>query len=162
MDRSLWQVHRAVRLAMLLDTPLAYGSTFAREVAFTDDVWLGRLDDAASWLAFDGDLPVGSVTLVRFPDQAADEGCLVAMWVASHARGGGVADALVEVLLQHAGSSGLRRVTLDVADGNHRAAAFYRRIGFTPTGRTGALPHDPQVTEHELARVVEVVTGASW
>jgi ribosomal protein S18 acetylase RimI-like enzyme len=161
VDRSLWQVHRAVRLAMLLDTPQAYGSTFAREVGFTDDVWLGRLDGAASWLAFDGDLPVGSVTLVRFPEQAADEGCLVAMWVASHARGSGAGDALVEALLEHARSSGLRRVTLDVADANHRAAAFYRRMGFTATGRTGVLPHDPQVTEHELERVVEVASARS-
>jgi RimJ/RimL family protein N-acetyltransferase len=153
-DASQWQVHRSVRLAMLLDTPLAYGSTFAREVALTGAQWRARMRDSTSWLAREGDQPVGSVTLYRFPEQAADEGCLVAMWVAAHARGRGVADALVEALLDHAREMGLRRVTLDVADDNPRARGFYRRMGFVPTGRTGALPHHPELTEHELERVI--------
>ena len=155
VDQSTWQVHRAVRLAMLLDAPLAYGSSFAREIAFTDEQWQGRVRRAASWLALDEDLPVGSATLVRFPEQDPDEGCLVAMWVAPHARGSGAGDALVAAVLDHAVSIGLRRVTLDVADGNDRATAFYRRLGFTPTGRTGTLPHHPEVTELELERLVD-------
>jgi RimJ/RimL family protein N-acetyltransferase len=151
----MWQVHRAVRLAMLLDTPLAYGSTFAREIAFTDELWQERMDGSTSWLALDGDLPVGSATLFRLPEQDPGEGCLVGMWVAPHARGTGAADALVTRLLDHAASTGLRRVTLDVADGNDRAAAFYRRLGFRRTGRTGALPQDPQVIEFEMERFLD-------
>jgi ribosomal protein S18 acetylase RimI-like enzyme len=151
----MWQVYRAVRLAMLLDTPLAYGSTFGREIAFTDDLWKERLEGSTSWLALEGDLPVGAATLFRFPEQDLDEGCLVAMWVAPHARGAGAGDALVTTLVGHATSAGLRRVTLDVADGNHRAAAFYRRLGFTRTGRTGTLPQDPQVTEFEMERLLD-------
>jgi len=151
----MWQVYRAVRLAMLLDTPLAYGSTFGREIAFTDDLWKERLEGSTSWLALEGDLPVGAATLFRFPEQDLDEGCLVAMWVAPHARGSGAGDALVAAVLDHAVSIGLRRVTLDVADGNDRATAFYRRLGFTPTGRTGTLPHHPEVTELELERLVD-------
>jgi ribosomal protein S18 acetylase RimI-like enzyme len=151
----MWQVHRAVRLAMLLDTPLAYGSTFAREIGFTDEQWRERIGGSTSWLALDSDLPVGSATLYRFPEQGPDEGCLVAMWVAPHARGSGAADALATALLDHAASSGMRRVTLDVADGNHRAAAFYRRLGFTVTGRTGTLPQNPQVTEFEMERLLD-------
>jgi ribosomal protein S18 acetylase RimI-like enzyme len=76
------------------------------------------------------------------------------MWVAGHARGRGVADALVGTLLEHAAASGLRRVTLDVADDNPRAVSFYERMGFTRTGRTGTLPHNEQVTEFEMARQV--------
>lgn len=148
----MWRVHRGVRLAMLLDTPRAYGSTFAREAAFTDEQWLARMEDVASWLAFRGELPVGSVTLIQFEEQAIDEACLVAMWVAPHARGTGVADALVAALLDHARASGLRRVTLDVAHENTAAIRFYERMGFVPTGITGSLPHDPSVTEFEMAR----------
>jgi RimJ/RimL family protein N-acetyltransferase len=151
----MWQVHRAVRLAMLLDSPLAYGSTFAREIGFTDELWQQRMDGSTSWLALVGDLPVGSATLYRFPEQDPDEGCLVGMWVAPHARGSGAAAALVARLLDHAASTGLRRVTLDVADGNHRAAGFYRRMGFTTTGRTDVLPHAPQVTEFEMERLLD-------
>lgn len=149
-----WQVHRAVRLAMLLDVPRAYGSTFAREIAFDDQVWHDRVRDGTAWLALDGGLPVGTVTLWQVPDRPDDEACLVAMWVAAHARGAGVADALVAALLDHARGLGLRRVTLDVADENPRAAAFYERVGFVRTGRTGELPHFPGVGEFEMAHVL--------
>ncbi|NYG06494.1 hypothetical protein BJ986_000981 [Phycicoccus badiiscoriae] len=68
VEPSLWRVVRGVRLAMLLDTPLAYGSTFAREVAFPDELWVQRMDDSHAWLAFEGELPLGSVTSFRPPD----------------------------------------------------------------------------------------------
>ena len=150
VEPALWQVHRGVRLAMLLDTPLAYGSTFAREVAFPDELWVERMQDSAAWLAFEGEQPVGVVTLFHAPDQPEDEAFLVAMWVASHARGRGVADQLVGALLEHAREVGLRRVTLHVADGNTRAIGFYERSGFARTGRVGALPHRPQLSEFEM------------
>jgi len=156
-----WQVHRAVRFAMLLDQPRAYGSTFAREIAFDDQVWHDRVRDGAAWLALHGDLPVGTVTLWAVPDRPADEACLVAMWVAAHARGTGVADGLVEALLAHATGLGLRRVTLDVAEENPRAAAFYERVGFVRTGRTGELPHYPGVGEFEMEHLLRGRTDAS-
>ena len=154
VEPSIWRVYRAVRLAMLLDTPLAYGSTFAREVAFPDGLWVERMADSHGWLAFEGELPVGAVTSFHAPDQADDETSLVAMWVASHARGRGVADRLVEALLDHARRAGRRRVVLDVADDNERAIGFYERVGFTRTGRTGELPHQPSVTEFEMELVL--------
>lgn len=151
---ALWRLHRAVRLAMLLDSPRAYGSTFAREVAFDDQAWLDRIHGGVSWLALQGELPLGSVTLFQVPGRPDDEACLTAMWVAAHARGTGVADDLVNALAAHADGSGLRRVTLDVADENGRAAAFYERLGFTRTGRTGELPHAPGVGEFEMERLL--------
>ena len=48
-------------------------------------------------------------------------------------------------------TSGFRRVVLDVAHENTRAAAFYERLGFTRTGRVGAMPWDESVTEETLA-----------
>jgi ribosomal protein S18 acetylase RimI-like enzyme len=159
---SLWRVQRAVRLAMLLDTPLAYGSTFAREVAFSDELWQERMGESSSWLALDPgppQLPVGAVSLYQFPEQARDEACLVAMWVAPHARGRGVADSLVGALIEHARSAGLSRVTLDVADDNARAIGCYERLGFTRTGRTGTLPHYDEVTEFEMSREVGGLTA---
>lgn len=142
--------HRAVRLAMLLDTPLAFGSTFAREVALTDEQWRDRMQDSHGWMAFDGGLPVGSVTLFQAPDQPKDEAYLVGMWVAAHARGRGVADALVAALVDDARASGLRRLVLDVGADNTRAAGFYQRAGFVATGRTGLLPHAEGVPEFEM------------
>jgi len=62
-----------------------------------------------------------------------------------------VADALVGQVLDDARARGLARVTLDVAEQNCRARAFYERMGFRPTGRQGVLPHDATVTELEMA-----------
>ena len=162
VEPAHWQLHRAVRLAMLLDTPRAYGSTFAREIAFDDGVWHERIRDGAAWLALRGELPVGSVTMWQVPGRPEDEATLAAMWVASHARGTGVADALVQALLDHASGLGLRRVTLDVADDNGRAAAFYARLGFVETGVRGELPHVPGAGEFEMELLLDgrpVVTG---
>ncbi|KRF21911.1 GNAT family N-acetyltransferase [Phycicoccus sp. Soil802] len=161
VEPSIWPVYRAVRLAMLLDTPLAYGSTFAREVAFPDELWVERMGDSNGWLAFEGELPVGAVTSFHAPAQPDDETYLVAMWVASHARGRGVADQLVRALLDHAAGAGLRRVTLDVADDNERAIGFYERVGFTRTGRTGELPHQPGVTEFEMELLLSDLPAGS-
>ncbi|MEO5983459.1 MAG: GNAT family N-acetyltransferase [Pedococcus sp.] len=156
-----WLLHRAVRLAMLLDAPRAYGSTFAREVAFDDGVWLDRIRDGSSWLALRADLPLGSLTMFGVPGRPEDETCLTAMWVAAHVRGTGVADALVTAMLDHARDLGLRRVTLEVAAENGRAAAFYERLGFVRTGRTGVLPHLPGVGELEMERVLRAPRSSS-
>lgn len=153
LDAATMRDYRNVRLAMLLDQPLAYGSTYAREAAFGDQDWEARLRTGHTWLAYDGDLPIGSVTLAQ-PDDGGDASYLVAMWVAAHARGGGVADALVQALVDHARAAGIGRVVLDVAQGNVRATRFYERIGFTRTGRTGRLPHQDEVVEVELERVL--------
>lgn len=151
-----WVVHRAVRLAMLLDSPSAYASTFEREVAFDREAWVTRMGESASWLAWRGGAPVGAVTLFQ-PPELRDSGAayLVAMWVAAHARGTGVADALVEETLAHARTEGFTSVLLHVVEGNEAAAAVYRRRGFRPTGRSNPVgPHSPLV-EHEMEFVIE-------
>jgi GNAT superfamily N-acetyltransferase len=104
-----WADLRAVRLAMLLDTPFAYGSTYARERAYPEATWRQRAGGLA-WLAWQGGLPVGSVTLWADPQQPPEEIYLVGMWVASHARGEGVADALVEAAVGGGGARGPGRV----------------------------------------------------
>lgn len=148
-----WADLRAVRLAMLLDAPRAYGSTFARERDHPESLWRERAKGHA-WLAYGrlGDvvLPVGSVTLWHGPDQLPGECWLVGMWVAAHARGGGVADRLVDALVTEARDLGLTRVLLQVAEDNPRAAGAYRRLGFVETGERGPSVAYPEVCEAEM------------
>ena len=152
VDETNWRAYRDVRLAALLDTPAAFGSTYAREAAFGDERWLDRVrGPAVTWLAVRGVLPVGTVTSLRFEEQAPDETCLVGMWVAGHARGSGVGEVLIGTAVTEARERGLRRVTLDVAVENLPARRLYERLGFRPTGRSGSLEHDPTVAEIELA-----------
>ena len=153
VDESNWRTYRDVRLAMLLDAPRSFASTYAGEAAFTEERWLERVRGSGrTWLALRDDLPVGSVTTVRFEEQAEDETCLVGMWVAGHARGSGVGEALVEAASADAREQGCSRLTLDVAHDNAPARKLYERMGFRPTGRQGVLPHHEGVTEFEMVR----------
>lgn len=153
VDETNWRTYRDVRLAMLLDAPRSFGSTYAGEAAFTEERWLERVRGAGrTWLALRGDLPVGSVTTIRFAAQSEDETCLVGMWVAGHARGNGVGEALVETASADARQQGCSRLTLDVAHDNSPARKLYERMGFRPTGRQGVLRHDEGVTEFEMFR----------
>jgi ribosomal protein S18 acetylase RimI-like enzyme len=155
MGPSEWRTLRDVRLAMLLDTPAAFGSTYAREAVLTDADWERRVRQSRTWHARLGERPVGSVTSYRAPEQPEGEAHLVALWVSASARGQGVGDALVSALKEDARERGLRRLLLDVAHENASAIRLYRRTGFTATGRTSTLAWDPSVTEFEMECVLD-------
>lgn len=130
-----WELHRAVRLAMLLDQPDAYGSSFTRERAFDEATWRERLGHPVFIAESEAGLPLGAVTLYR-PDASHDPE-IVAMWVAGHARGHGIADALVESCISLARECGDSAVRLHVMRDNPRAVAFYGRAGFAFDGSHG-------------------------
>ncbi len=146
-----WRRYRDVRLASLIDSPRAFWATYAEAAGRTDEQWQERVATTGpTWLAHDGDRPVGTVGLWHGDEQPADEVFLVGMWVASVARGSGAARALVETALAQAAASGWRRVVLDVAHENARAWAFFVGMGFGPTGEVDAMPWDPSVTEETM------------
>ncbi len=140
-----WALVRATRLAMLLDAPSAYGSSFAREQAYPEETWRERAAAGGTLLAerVDG-LPVGSATLLSAEPGTAPE--IVAMWVAGESRGSGVAAALVEACLSLAAARGEPRVRLHVMTDNPRAVAFYTRTGFRFDGVCGNVDGCEQMT----------------
>lgn len=145
-----WELYRAVRLAMLLDHPEAYGSTFAREVAFTEEVWRQRVGQPVLLAERDDGLPLGSATLLSLEGKDPE---IVAMWVAGHARGDGIADALVGSCRDLAVADGADVVRLHVMLDNPRALAFYARLGFAHDGDCGDVPGCSRMA----ARVDEIV-----
>lgn len=132
-----WRQWREIRLRALLDSPDAFGSTYAREVGFTETDWRRRLEasDAVSVLALDGGRPIGMGG--GYPDLP---GWLhvVAMWVDPTARGRGVAQSVLDAIHGWAGPRGLR-LHLDVSTTNPGARRAYERYGFTVTGETRPL-----------------------
>lgn len=151
---ELWRAYRDVRLAALIDSPRAFWATYAEEARRSDEEWQAFVEHALVWLALHGDRPVGLVGLYHSDDQPAEEVHLVQMWVASSARGSGVADALVEAALDHARRHGWTRVRLEALRENRRAWDFYLRRGFVPTGETAAMPWDPSAVEEAMVLVV--------
>jgi ribosomal protein S18 acetylase RimI-like enzyme len=167
-----WQQMRAVRLAALADAPYAFSSTLAREQAFDDEVWRSRAGSGRTFAAFDGTTIVGLATGLPADEAGGpgtpvgDEGHdapapadpepdwhLVGMWVAPDYRGRGVADRLVDTVCAEARHAGATAVTLWVTETNDRAIAFYRRLGFAPTGaRELVRPQEPDHWEKQLVR----------
>ena len=154
VDPEDWRLYRDVRIASLIDSPRAFWATYDEASTRTEGEWRERLAASPTWIALEGQRPVGTVALWQAPAQPPREGLLVGMWVASEARGLGVADALVSAGLAHARALGWRRLSLDVAHENSRARGFYLRFGFRPTGEHGTMPWDPSVTEETLALVL--------
>ncbi|MEY2525017.1 MAG: hypothetical protein QOJ66_3582 [Ilumatobacteraceae bacterium] len=128
---------RTIRLRSLTLEPTAFGSTFEREAAFSDDDWRERLAPDASphFVTIDdsGD-PTGMVVGALDPENH-NVAHLFAMWVDPDARGSGTADALVAEVVRWAIAQGCEELHLRVTEGNERAERMYRRNGFERTGQ---------------------------
>ena len=74
---------------------------------------------------------------------AADEGFLDNVAVAPASRRGGVASALLDVLLAEGRARGLSRLTLEVRPSNAAALALYEKKGFTRDGVRPGFYRDP-------------------
>jgi GNAT superfamily N-acetyltransferase len=149
-----WIVLRDVRLASLLDAPEAFGSTHAREVEFDEATWRDRAT-ANGWYVATRDGAVdGIVAGYHDAGSPLTQRHLIAMWVAPHARGTGLAAELVESVVEWARVDGATELTLGVADGNERARALYIKCGFVSTGERFPLHSDPSRDIEIYARTV--------
>ena len=141
-------VLKEVRLAALLDTPSAFGSTYAEEVTRTDEHWLHRAllasagRDSTVFLAWMDGRAVGIVGGYR-PDPATDAVELVSMWTAPEARRAGVGALLVRAVIDWATENDSSAIGLWVTRGNAPAEALYESPGFRATGDYKPLPSDP-------------------
>jgi ribosomal protein S18 acetylase RimI-like enzyme len=161
VEAADWAALRSVRLAALADAPQAFGSTAVHEQAFAEAEWHRQASTGLpTFIAWRADEPVGLVTVFhrqqdgdRSPaDGSPVEWHLVSMWVSPGMRGTGCASQLVAAAVTTARAESADQLTLWVADGNTRARAFYRRVGFRPTGvrqvyrrRDGSLLHEEKM-----------------
>ncbi|WP_067432715.1 GNAT family N-acetyltransferase [Nocardioides jensenii] len=129
-----WPVWREIRLRSLADSPDAFGSTFAREQAFTEDDWLMRMESMPVVVFVDG-TPAALGGAFRVEDRVAQ---IVAMWTAPEFRRRGLARLVLDDVVGQARAEGLR-VRLDVTRGNVAARTTYERYGFVPTGEVEPL-----------------------
>jgi ribosomal protein S18 acetylase RimI-like enzyme len=148
---------RDLRLAALADAPDAFAATLASEAGQPEADWRARIAARPWFLGYQPDgQPAGLIAALP-PRPGPDQDPawhLVSMWVSPGARGSGLADRLVSAVTEHASRAGAAQVTLWVAVGNERARAFYRRMGFMPTGRRQIYPRPGAagLDEEEFAR----------
>ncbi|WP_348260627.1 GNAT family N-acetyltransferase [Telmatobacter sp. DSM 110680] len=147
-------VLKDVRLRALLDSLTAFSSTYAKESLFPDEEWRKRAvrwssNGSAIFLAMEGDAVCGIIGAYEEVEQCAQ---VISMWVAPEARRAGVGMKLVEAVADWAQSRGMRELKLMVTSVNDVAIAFYQRMGFAMTGKTGVYPNDAAITEFEMVR----------
>jgi len=155
---SEWRQYRDLRLEALQDSPLAFVEQYHESLAQPDQFWQGRVERAAAGSAS------SMFVAVRAGRFVAKAGCfvesdvteyvsahIVGVYVTPQFRGQGIADALMTAVIRWACEEPhADRIRLFVTQTNDRASAFYRRIGFVPTGATMAYPPNPAYSEHEM------------
>lgn len=117
------------------------------------------------WSCWSGDALLGVLALKELPgpaDPTTTAGELKAMRVARHARGRGVARALLEEVLGEAWRRGMVCVRLETGTEDHFAPArqLYLRRGFRVRGPFGDYSEDPLSVYMELAPVSESGEGS--
>lgn len=132
LTESDWRFLAELRLHALADSLGAHDDQYRQEAEFTVAQWRRRLREHAQFVAYiDGDAnPVG---LIGAQQQNPQTVYLYSLWVAPHARGHGVARALVGAAVDWSRSRKAHTVTLRVAASNAPARAVYRSLGFVVT-----------------------------
>ena len=120
-----WALWRDIRLDALASDPEEFGSTLAREQAYTEDEWRERAGEGLKLVALAPE-PVALVAATAKPEGLY----LYSMWVRDSHRGLGVGEALVRTVLTWAAEEGWKVVRLRVWDDNLPARRLYRRLGF--------------------------------
>ncbi|MFJ5988658.1 GNAT family N-acetyltransferase [Lentzea sp. NPDC092896] len=123
-----WELWRDVRLDALASDPEEFGSTLAREQAYTENEWRDRAAEGLKLVVLDG-RPVALVAATAQPEGLY----LYSMWVRDSHRGRGVGEALVRTVQKWAAEEGWKIVRLRVYDHNLPARRLYERLGFVDT-----------------------------
>ncbi|GAB2882823.1 GNAT family N-acetyltransferase [Myroides odoratimimus subsp. xuanwuensis] len=141
-----WRLWRGIRLRALEESPDAFGSTLARELAFGESEWRMRASDSIVVL-LDGEAVAlgGSYGDPPGPLQ------VVAMWVAPEHRGRGLSTLVLDEIIASARAQG-RDLELDVVRTNEVAWRVYLARGFRPTGETQRLRPGSELLAERMVR----------
>ncbi len=142
---SDWPALREFRIENATEHPISYGATRETTLGMDEAAWRmraarGDRDDAGSYVAIEQTTGrwVGMMSC-QLGDEYGAEPVLTGVYVSAEFRGRdlGVADRLLDHVETYA-SAFAPRLRLFVYEGSTPALRFYRRRGFTATGRTAA------------------------
>jgi len=155
LNENDWQKYKAIRLRSLKESPDSFGSTYHRELGFSDDQWKSRLKktpekiDSLIWLAETGKSSVGLVSgvlFVREPNHAN----LFQMWVDPLHREIGIGTELFNRVKAWAVDRGATSIKLSVATNNPSALAAYKKGGFQAAGKIEPLRTDSDISAQPM------------
>ncbi|QIX27341.1 GNAT family N-acetyltransferase [Nocardioides sp. JQ2195] len=140
-----WQTWREIRLRSLADAPDAFGSTLAREQAFTEELWRDRMRSSPVVAFVDG-VPAAMGGGFQIGDGLVQ---IIAMWTVPEFRRRGLSKLVLDELVRAIRARG-HRVVLDVTRGNRAARTAYEHYGFVATGRAEPLREGSDLLVDEM------------
>ncbi|HEV7254852.1 MAG TPA: GNAT family N-acetyltransferase [Mesorhizobium sp.] len=137
-------VFKQLRLEALRTVPEAFASTIEDWQDLPDEEWQTRLTNNAVFAAFRDGVPVGLMGLMRQQaSKMAHRATIIMVYLREGERGSGLAQALLDALLEHARQIGIWQVELTASAENPAALRFYGRHGFQEVGRIpGGFLHE--------------------
>jgi ribosomal protein S18 acetylase RimI-like enzyme len=135
-----WQEYRELRLRALETDPQAFGQSWAEAVKHPEERWRLRLIDAeqgTSWLVFAerGGQLVGMAGAHQWPeDIEANRAMIIAVFVDESTRGQGIAERLMQAVMDEMRAAGLTSAILAVNPVQTAAVRLYEKMGFRVTG----------------------------
>ena len=156
-----WGALRSFRLRALADSPTAFGSTLAKEQAYSEEVWRERTFgastgcDRAAFVAEREGGWIGAVTgLANQFATASGVPLLVAMFVAASVRRQGIGVALVDALTSWARDCGASQISLWVISNNDAGVALYQRMRLPVHRRSKPRTHVSRRSEPGSCRSI--------
>jgi GNAT superfamily N-acetyltransferase len=148
-----WEAWRNIRLQALRDAPDAFASTYAEQMKLGEAHWRQRVAGGGVFLAWIPEVracePIG---MARGYQAAPGTVELISMFVRPQARGRGVGEALIDVVIGWARERDATSVHLWVTETNKHARLLYERCGFSLTGERQPLPSNPAIGEVGMTR----------
>lgn len=128
------EIFREIRLEALEKHPETFQSTYESAAELPLDAFKQRLRQYALFGGFADGTLCGFVGFYPLKNpKISHKGLLWGMYVKEEARGTGLAEAMVEAVVEHAKDK-VEQILLSVIEENERARRFYAKMGFEPYG----------------------------
>jgi ribosomal protein S18 acetylase RimI-like enzyme len=145
-----WPRLRGIRLSALRDDPLAFLSTYERELDYDEQRWRQEFSRGEWNVMLADDQDIGLVGATREPGTPQHECHLEFLWIAPKSRRIGTATMLLKTVLDRLQESGMRTVWLWILSGNDPALCLYEQFGFQSTNERQPLPDSPDRSEERM------------
>jgi GNAT superfamily N-acetyltransferase len=144
---------RALRLAVLAESPDSFGETYENSIAYDDEYWEKMASTPTLFLAEEDDVIIGMVKGEIHNELGGH--WIFSMLVDPNARGSSAATKLVERAADWAKSDGAETLSLYVSRNAPRAVSFYKKVGFVATGKTTRMTRNPSILFEEMVKTLD-------
>ncbi len=138
------EAFRSIRLEALRMEPASFASSAEDWEKLSDEEWRRRTVANPVFVAFQDDIPVGIMGMMRQnASKMAHRATLVMVYLRRELRGTGLAERLLDAVADYARNEGIIQLELAVSADNPTAIRFYNREGFSEVGRIpGGFLHE--------------------